>query len=1179
MSRLRKIHSIACGLAGLLASLVPQNAVSDGFGKTYIPIQYSTGEVVPGEWNINFEACKAYSDENLIPMVVFCGNQGCGHCQDLQTACNSELFLAWQQRKQVVMSFNYLNRELERFTTPDRSINAGLPYISVYWPKKDGSVFQMNFSGVAGRMPSTTGATLEEQFVNSLDLYLKSYPYDGGDFVLTGEDERHRLELAPGYSKTAVDVPLTRGVSGTVARNRLNCNGVDYEVVWAADELSKTVRVEVPQGLASGAEVVLTLYDAENNLRGTSRIVVANRETSLTNPLWIDEKSPDELGHGEWTMDLVAAESKEDRNYTLVYFTGALWCPWCQGLEDGVLSKPEFKAWTERNKITCVCLDNCKRSPDANPTKPNGAPPTLLRYEVGNNSYLGCTSSGGYYLSRKAIDTADAEQILQRNHTLGYPGGRFCAPEAARTGYPTLILVRKDGAIAGRFKSYGPDIHSYDTEENLARLDDLIRLAETGKGEGDNYITTTKRVLVCGEAVSSDFQINDAVEVFRLANVKVGTIDFAVAGKTKDVPLTLSLIQVDGGVQTVLATGSESVSFDFMPNTSSNVYLKITAFEKAQKWGANTAFSAEVTSSITLHPGKISFVNREQWFLEKLDSAFVTVRRTGGVSGEIRAKVVLDPTRSEAVNGDRYVWTDTEVVWEEGDEEDKVISFKLRDNGRDDGRQTFLLTLSGIQPDRLGDIRETTVGLFDTDKPALAFETYDIKLYSTFDGANAFGETLYNAPETGRVVVKKLGGKLPSGIKIKYDGTSQQVFFSGSTAKVGDYLYEGAFGATAKDIGPRVGFKISVVDPEEENAYLSRVMKMTVPLFLSSGESGDMQGVVLFQQSAKNKLTAKYTDSRGKSVQFKGLWQSMEKGTAMTCLTDASNRMLEIVLAADGRFALRLDDVVLGISMVSGELNAGDWLSACSFDGRYTVALPTVEADELAGAGYLTLKVSEGKVAWTGALGNGQKVSGTSYLAGDSRGLGVLAVHKVSSKFSFSGALLLRPNAASASKRRAVKSMEGTSVNWSMNGYLHRCKAYGSWYDQTVGLDDCCIESSLPTSLYLISDVDAVQVVVGAKGFTLVDADPYHKLKFSPNTGMISGFVPFGDGSRKASFNGVIIPGWYDCGCEVPDPSDLFKIEVSQPFALGAAVFNGEADGRKVKCGHTVSIDLLPEER
>ena len=78
-----------------------------------------------------------------------------------------------------------------------------------------------------------------------------------------------------------------------------------------------------------------------------------------------------------------------------------------------------------------------------------------------------------------------------------------------------------------------------------------------------------------------------------------------------------------------------------------------------------------------MHPGKISFAKGEQWFLEKLDSAFVTVRRIGGVSGEVRAKVVLDPARSEAVNGDRYVWADTEVVWDEGDAEDKVISFKL----------------------------------------------------------------------------------------------------------------------------------------------------------------------------------------------------------------------------------------------------------------------------------------------------------------------------------------------------------------------------------------------------------------------------------------------------------------------------------------------------------------------
>ena len=74
-----------------------------------------------------------------------------------------------------------------------------------------------------------------------------------------------------------------------------------------------------------------------------------------------------------------------------------------------------------------------------------------------------------------------------------------------------------------------------------------------------------------------------------------------------------------------------------------------------------------------------------------------------------------------------------------------------------------------------------------------------------------------------------------------------------------------------------------------------------------------------------------------------------------------------------------------------------------------------------------------------------------------------------------------------------------------------------------------------------------------------------------PTTGRLSTDSVEGD----MEFTGVIIPGWYDCHCDIPLPGDKFKIVDSMPLAVGALYYTGDkVNGVAAKRGFTVGIGL-----
>ena len=591
-----------------------------GIGISEDIIEASTGPIVLGEWNKNFSSALSMANSKNIPMVVFYGGVSCGVCETLQRACLTDEFTSWQAKKKVIMIFttDTTRGNARKFSIPEDGSEIGFPYIAAYWnrfgtaPEKH-TEYYMCFRGKDGVMPAK-GGTLASQLIRSLEMVFGDYPYDGGDFLLPSTNAVARLEVEAGYpAGTRVYVPLTRSATAAYV-NRLVCGGDTNVVSWAEGEKGvREASVTIPDGYAAGSVIPLTLLRDDGGVVETSSVaVVARQANSLRNPAWLGE----DFSAGEWTMDLDAAlqraKAGEFKN-VLVFFTGALWCPHCQGFEEGVLGTETFTGWCKDNDIALVELDNPRRSSktvaeDYEIREASGEPPTLLRYDIGSNSYAGRQESGASYLSRKGISMGSAttagtaEFVLQRNRRLGYAWGEgtYCAPESGRCSYPTMVLLESDGSIVGRLNRLEGESYSHELAENMERFADLLKLSG-GAGESANYPSTTTRTLtVGGESANVSFQVNDRVECFKLDGLSAGKASFAATGGTADNPIAVSVVSYADGETTVLATGTNSVSCAFA--AAGDYFLKLQSFVATKAYGGDTTFASVVSSSLVLVP-------------------------------------------------------------------------------------------------------------------------------------------------------------------------------------------------------------------------------------------------------------------------------------------------------------------------------------------------------------------------------------------------------------------------------------------------------------------------------------------------------------------------------------------------------------------------------------------------
>lgn len=651
----------------------------------------------PGVWTSDFKAAKDYADKNHYPLLSFWGSDGCGYCKLMQKTglangktpkYKCEKLAAWLAKKPIVLVFTEVNENytqdkydttgVKKFTKGTNT--SGLfPYMRIYWPKADGSVAGACFSGRKDKMPSKVAGTLEEQLVASLDMYLASWtpvpptppppPYAGGDFLVPGTAQA-RLEAVAGETASVV-VPLVRNSNtDKTAQNVLMVGSASQTIDWAAGESRKDVTVDTSK-ITVGESIALTLK-YENAVHSISAIYgVAAPANSPMNPAWGDE----DFTFGQWTMNLDAAKRKtaaaSGEAYTLVFFTGALWCPWCLGLENYVFDTEEFRNWAAQNQVSLVLLDNLKRSandsasaaPFAVSTVANGAAPSLLSYDVGANG-----ASGAAYMSRKGITASASADQLQKNHDLGYLGGTYCAPGSLRTGYPTLLLLDKGGMVKGCFVAQynsttakdANGAYPCDKNENLQRLKDFIKLAtDDCVLENDKYVSTTTLVHSFGTVSDTELSVCENANVFKLQDVAGKKVQFSVVTDTaaRGVTFTIlkkvsrSVAKKDASATTtatetvvtgeMVVSGEGTLTYAF-PATG-EYYLQVSEFADAQtaKYGtvataSKIVFMSELSPDPIENPYlKTAFSNRTVPVYSGstlVGTLLVTAKKTGKVS-------------------------------------------------------------------------------------------------------------------------------------------------------------------------------------------------------------------------------------------------------------------------------------------------------------------------------------------------------------------------------------------------------------------------------------------------------------------------------------------------------------------------------------------------------------------
>ena len=612
---------------------------------------------IPPGWGNDFAAAKAQADATGRPLVLYWGNHGCGNCDALTWDLLSAEGQAWTRERQDKYIFCYVrgsnsqddprNPGAAEFARTAAGKQTGskalskLPFVCMYQVKASGNIRAKSFTGLKNYTPVKEG-TLLERVTASVDEYFAAYLADDELAFTVAGTEDDRFEAEP--STEWVDVPVVRlnqGGQASECRLVAHYSGGPYVTnvfSWAAGATEKLVRIPLRDvrgfTFRSGQKIALELYNAAGEKQAKTYIYMVDKQPNgPVNPYFADEDV--DLKFGEWTMNLDAATNlaaKTEGACTLVFFTGALWCPHCRPLEATVFESEEFRTWTKENNIALALMDNPMRSKSDSYAQaavngyadlssvPNGPNPTLLRHGAGQDLTHGDGVSGSSYISRKMISSKQAERVLQRNHDLGYADGFFCAPSGFRTGYPTLILLDRDGQIRGRWVRYESPSNTYDLAECMFRLKDFVKLAQTG-APAHSYAATTQLKHIVGGPGVAPLRVQQNARFFELSSCVPGRLTVQANGATK-APVTfrlhalkyvsLRMRDADGEVvrtldypiTTVLASGTGTLDYE-VGAADTNLYLEVSAYGDAKTnfyGAADTSFVADFKTSQIVRP-------------------------------------------------------------------------------------------------------------------------------------------------------------------------------------------------------------------------------------------------------------------------------------------------------------------------------------------------------------------------------------------------------------------------------------------------------------------------------------------------------------------------------------------------------------------------------------------------
>ena len=714
-----------------------------------------------------FQDVKALADREHAPLVLIWGNEGCDKCETFIKDCNDPndkqggIWLCnWLKTANCVFAF-FKGRGGTQHPmsahTPiackeaydfcyENGARPPWPLYVCYWSYKDPSKKPDIVAGSLGNTPSVPGLkAIVNNFVNT---YKKSHTdtptppeppeeeiVPGAAMLLSGNTEGARLEAMESTESVLVPMAKTNALD-TVTTNLLvairpDKTAVTNEIEWLAGEDVKEFPLTVDCWTNTAkAAISLELRDGKGVLNGRSQVAfVADRANAPLFPKWIGE----DFELGEWTLDWDAATNKvaeANRNgtnaFTLAVVGGGLWCPDCINCDKYLTGTADFTDWAKSNNIALVVSDQPKFG--------------TTQASLVTHDFAAGGNSGSYYLSLKGvtIDEGMAQFVAMTNRSYNL---WKVDDSAARVANPTFILFRPNGAISGvvmngeiagrlqesriRDSKVQQNNEAYDLAENLARLDELLLLANDTSDHGlteeanDRIATTPLTHAYVADAAAAiqtpsraTLQINDTVDYFKLENLPEDTyVDFLFTfdgerEKAENAGFAADILVWNGSAYAVLPPIKENTWKFSEADLAHDVYLRLSAYGDARylTFGRETTLGVSFCSYAMLpDPGKVGFVETTRVVREgSVESVAIPVERTRWHTGPVKAYLTLD-TEATTAQAYRHLWptnaageyVKVELDWAGEELGGKSFDLPILDDPVWDGDEQIVLLLSG----------------------------------------------------------------------------------------------------------------------------------------------------------------------------------------------------------------------------------------------------------------------------------------------------------------------------------------------------------------------------------------------------------------------------------------------------------------------------------------------------
>lgn len=1102
------------------------------------------------------------------------------------------------------------------------------PIIALLWLKGGNCRAVSNFTGRASvRQRDGTikdyglGTKFESQlapaFINAIEATFAEYgKYNGGKFTV-GNTVGDRLEAEE--TTEWVDVLLERDAAleleaadETLSIAYPKAAGSETavrKVAWAEGESEKRVRVTFAEldgfVFSVGGEVRLALADAGGATLDESLIALVKRGNSPKNPVWIGKKMADELAWGEWTMDLdvaaakvAAAKAKSETAHLLVSFGGSIWCPDCAKTDRYIVETDEFKAWALANNVACVAID----IPNLSAANPLAGPCLLTRdkrevsaaYSAADPDH-GTVQSGAGYLSRWMIEDDAAADVLARNRQLvgtNTKDGGWNRPERAnqyRTGVPVFALVDASTMkVISRIELFSASspVDSNALAGHIRRFDELLAVANAVDAafEEDNRdistMTAGMALAVGGAAVDGEVSGGDLVDMFAVTGVKFDerTTLTATPADAPNVNWQLSLVQKgDGTAKTVVTTngtGVLSVSADLNASDGGNVYAKVeitglgsTAASFGADVDATIDYSLLATSAAT--PGTVGFDSATaEAFIPNGRSFSVSVSRGGGRTGAVKARVYL----ADAGDAAEYGFEETNLVWAAGETGARTVPFEAWRPGDTLASGTFTLGIEIVEGGDAVGTDSCEVTLSDTTAPC--FASFDIKADAHLTFAAGEQIPLMNVKAGTAAMLKKTSGTLPKGMRLAYDRKTGTVTLKGTPKAAGTFT--ATYTVTQNRVtGLPATITITVDEPKAVNPFLGvKRAEQGMPLVEEVADGTNVvSGTLSISITAANKVKAKLQTADGVSTTCSGTWTDFDSATGVASLkfADKKGRTVALEMGIDGIIRADINDGEFFGEIAAPDTDFNDWA------GSYTVTFPeNPSEDGDASMAFATMVVSaDGKVKWSATLSNAQTASGTSRLFGRDGDVAYVALFKSAKSYMFSSLLKVRRGGGATwddqTENQIIHSAAGVATYESVEGVETLRAAFGGWWAPNAAPTYLLAAFDYSDKLAFESTAfDARGALATAKGFNLEAVVRGDRLSYTKKTGAFSGTVsiPGVNGKTvKATVKGVLLPGWYSCGCE--EPAEGEDALVTRPFGAGIAYY-------KVRAGRVTTVVSVP---